>query len=307
MLEQGSPEQPTADSGSLSLEQRIENKFGGGPQELPPDEPQEEVEATGEAPEQEAEPTEETFELQDDDGAKYVLPKKLEKKFLQERDYTQKSQQLAEQRRAVEIQQQQFKQLELRQKFNENVAGEIKQLQMIDAVLEQPVNWQAMSTDEAFRHKIQLDDLRSQRDKLTQTVQAKYGEFQQQSQKQAQELQAKTLEALRQKVPNWDDKLAAQVTNHMREQGFTDADFESFNTHPKYVLAAWKAMQYDQLQAKATATVQQAKTVKSTSSKPMPQQTKELLNYRKALSKAPQNSPERKRLLESRAASIFSR
>lgn len=306
MLEQGSPEQPTADSGSLSLEQRIENKFGGGPQELPPDEPQEEVEATGEASEQEAEPTEETFEFELE-GTKYALPKKLEKAVLQERDYTQKSQQLAEQRRAVEIQQQQFKQLELRQKFNNDVAAEIKQLHMIDAVLEQPVNWQSMSTDEAFRHKIQLDDLRSQRDKLTQAVQSKYSEFQQQSQKQAQELQAKTLEALRQKIPNWDDKLAAQVTTHMREQGFTDADFESFNTHPKYVLAAWKAMQYDQLQAKATATVQQAKTLKSTSSKPMPQQTKELLNYRKALSKAPQNSPERKRLLEQRAASIFSR
>jgi hypothetical protein len=47
--------------------------------------------------------------------------------------------------------------------------------------------------------------------------------------------------------------------------------------------------------------------VKTTSAKPMPQQTKEYLNYRKALAKTPEGSPERRKVVEGRIASIFTR
>ena len=66
-------------------------------------------------------------------------------------------------------------------------------------------------------------------------------------------------------------------------------------------------MQWRKLQSKAKPTVEQAKTVKTTSAKPMPPATKDYLNYRKALSKAAPNSPERKKIVEGRIASIFSR
>jgi hypothetical protein len=314
MLEQGSPEQPQGDSGSLPLGDRIANAFGGNPQPKAPQaqEPQQEetqeVEATAEtegAPEQT--PQEETFEL-DLEGEKYVLPKKLEKAVLQERDYTQKSQSLADQRRLVEVKEQQFRLRELQTSFQSEVANEIQQMQMIDAVLKQPVNWATMSTDEAFRHKIQLDDLKQQRDTLAQTVNQKYQTHQQQHAKQQLELQQKTLEVLRSRIPNWSDQTAKEVTEHFRSRGLSDADFALFNSNPVYIEAAWKAVQYDKLQAKATKSVTDAKTaVKTTSAKPMPQQTKEYLNYRKALNKTPEGSPERKRVVESRVASIFSR
>jgi hypothetical protein len=299
------------------LDSRIDSIFSGKAQQpkapvqnqAPVQESEQEPvvnEAADEGEQVEAQPQEETFEF-DLEGEKYVLPKKLEKAVLQERDYTQKSQSLADQRRLVEVKEQQFRLRELQTSFQTEVANEVKQMQMIEAVLEQPVNWQSMSTDEAFRHKIQLDDLKQQRDKLAQAVNQKWQTHQQQQQAKQQELQQKTLEVLRSRIPNWSDAIAKEVTDHFRERGLSDADFALFNSNPVYIEAAWKAVQFDKLQAKATKTVADAKTVKTTSAKPMPQQTKEYLNYRKAIAKTPEGSPERKRVVEGRIASIFSR
>lgn len=310
-------EQPSGDSGAPSLDSRIDSIFSGrpapqakpqqSPQQSPQQEPEQEtVETEAVAETQETQTQEETFEFELE-GDKYVLPKKLEKAVLQERDYTQKSQTLADQRRAVELKEQQFRTRELQQKFHDDVQGEIKQMQMIDAVLEQPVNWQSMTTDEAFRHKIQLDDLKQQRDKLAKAVNDKYGTWQQQQQTAQAELQAKTIEAVRSRIPTWNDAVAKEVTDHFRGRGLTDADFGLFNQNPVYIEAAWKAMQYDKLQSKATKTVEQAKAVKTTSAKPMPASLKEHYAYKKALDKTANDPLARKKVVDAKVASIFSR
>lgn len=323
MLVQNQPEQPAQDSGAPSLHDRIESAFTGKPtrqrpqQEPPQQQEQQEVtqeteqepvaEVEAEAPaegDQGAPP--EMFELEFD-GEKFTLPKKLEKGFMQERDYTQKSQGLADQRRSIELKEQQFRTRELQDKFNTDVANDVRQMQMIDAVLEQPVNWNGMSTDDAFRHKIQLDDLSRQREKLAQSVQQRWQQFQQQQQAAQAELSRKTLEAVRSRIPNWNDAAAKEVTDHFRDRGLTDADFALFNQNPEFVQAAWEAMQYRKLQARAKPAVEQAKTVKATGAKPMPPATKDYLNYRKALSKTKEGSPERRKVVEGRIASIFSR
>jgi hypothetical protein len=313
-------EQPSGDSGAPSLDSRIDSIFSGKPTPAPNRQPQQQApqQETQEEPEvaadsestiddnSTAETPEETFELELE-GDKYVLPKKLEKAVLQERDYTQKSQTLADQRRLVELKEQQFRTRELQQTFHTDVANEVQQMQMIDAVLKQPVNWQGMTTDEAFRHKIQLDDLKQQRDQLSQAVNQKYQTWTTQQQAAQAELQRKTIEVLRSRIPTWSDAVANEVTAHFRERGLTDADFQAMNQNPVYIEAAYKAMQFDKLQAKATKTVEQAKAVKTTSARPMPQQVKEHLAYRKALAKAPEGSPERKRVVDAKVASIFSR
>src|SRR5688572_29268490 len=108
----------------LSIEQRAEAIFGGSgteatpkpvqakPQETP-ESPQdaspEAVEPSGETettPEGNAPAVEETFEF-DIEGEKYRLPKKLERSLMNQKDFTQKTQSLADQRRQVEFQQEQ--------------------------------------------------------------------------------------------------------------------------------------------------------------------------------------------------------
>jgi hypothetical protein len=321
MLEQGSPEQPSRDSGSLPLEDRISSALFGTPKPQPkpqqsaPEEAPVEANAdadpadVSEVQEESAAdpaPEPETFEYEYE-GEKFVLPKKLEKSVMQERDYTQKNQSLADQRRLVEVKEQQFRERELQQNFHNEIANEIRQMQMIDAVLEQPVNWQTMSTDDAFRHKIQLDELKQQRDKLAKAVDEKYQGYQKQQAETRAALQTKTLEALKSLIPSWGPEVAKEVTTHFRERGLSEADFQFLNSRPEFVQAAWEAMQYRKLQSKAKPAVQQAKVAKTTSAKPMPQSVKEHLNFRKQLAKAPEGSPERRKVLEARAASIFSR
>jgi hypothetical protein len=317
MLNQTS-EQPSGDSGAPSLDSRIDNIFTGrpAPQAKPqspqqsPQEPEQETvetEAVADQTEETQEQTpEETFELELE-GDKYVLPKKLEKAVLQERDYTQKSQSLADQRRLVELKEQQFRTRELQQTFNNDVANEVRQMQMIDAVLDQPINIQGMSIEQALQHTTELKNLEKQREQLRQLVTQKHQAWQAQQQTAQAELQRKTIEVLRSRIPTWSDAVANEVTAHFRERGLTDADFQAMNQNPVYIEAAYKAMQFDKLQAKATKTVEQAKTVKTTSARPMPTQVKEHLAYRKALAKAPEGSPERKRVVDAKVASIFSR
>src|SRR5688572_2610686 len=128
MLDQAPPEQPSRDSGPPPLESRIARIFGPKEPQAPPQqkapqqrapepEPEVSLDADADSPDvsevqeegaADPAPQEETFEL-DIEGEKYVLPKKLEKGFLQERDYTQKSQSLADQRRLVEVKEQQFR------------------------------------------------------------------------------------------------------------------------------------------------------------------------------------------------------
>lgn len=304
MSEQVAPEQPQGDSGSLSVEDRIGNIFGAAPQEQPEVPEQQQAEPEQEAAAEDQGQPPETFELEYD-GEKFVLPKKLEKAVLQERDYTQKAQAIADQRRLVELKEQQFRARELHEKFNSEVANDVRQMQMIDAVLEQPVNWASMSTDEAFRHKIQLDDLAKQKEKLTQQVTQKWQQYQQAKQAADAELGRKTIETVRSRIPNWNDSLAKEVTDHFRDRGLSDADFALFNQNPEFVQAAWESMQYRKLQSKAKPAVEQAKAVKTTSSKPMPPQVKDKLNYRNAVAKAKPGSAEQQALVRDRIGKIF--
>src|SRR5688572_9179336 len=104
-------DQMTDQAPTPSVEERAANLLFGTPpkkQQPPP------VEAQAEPETQEAEPSEgteatteeaptaeETFEF-DADGVKYALPKQLERHVQNMRDYTQKSQVIADQRRTFE-------------------------------------------------------------------------------------------------------------------------------------------------------------------------------------------------------------
>lgn len=246
---------------------------------------------------------EELFEIEVD-GVKYALPKPLEKAVLQERDYTQKAQSLAEQRKQFELLHEQARIANFRQEFEAEAATEIQQLQAYDAVLKQPVDWASMSTDEAFRTKIQRDQWKDERDAIAKTLQGKHQQFEKKLQDSLKELKTKALETVSKKIPNWSEAEAKALREHAIADGYTEAELNSI-IDPRHTLTLWKAKQFDQLKAKATKAVSDVKTVKTTPSNPMPQQVKDKLNFRKALAKVPPNSPERRRLVEDRAAQLF--
>ena len=283
---------------SPPLEDRIADAFGDKPETAP--EADSATDVADEAP-----PVPETFEFEED-GEKFVLPKKLEKNFLQQRDYTQKTQSLAEQRKLVELKDQQFRLANLELSFHQEIQPEVQNIGMLDAVIKQQIDWGSMTTDQVIRKKLEIDQLKEQRDELLQKVEAKRADWTNKQKAEWEKLKAQTLDAVKKRVPNWSEDTAKAVRAHAISDGYTEAELASIND-PRHALTLWKAHQFDQLQAKAQPTVSGNAITKPSPTNPMSAQTKNMLNYRKAIAKTDPGSPERKKLVESKVASIFSR
>lgn len=299
------PEQPLPDSG---IEDRIASIFGGNSPKPPePEDSQQTAAASEEQPEGYEPPAEETFEL-DIDGEKFVLPKKLEKGFLQERDYTQKSQTLADQRRTLEHVQQQMRVAQMEQQFHQAIADEQKQMQMLDYMIAQrsQQNWAQMSTDEILRARLELDQLRDQKGGLEKQIGEKQQQFQAQQQQELAKLQAQSLDVVKKHVPGWNEQVAKDVREHALSQGYTEAELSAIYD-PRHAVTLWKAAQYDKARSNAQPAVAQAKAAKVSSTNPMPQHVKNQLNFRKAVAKTEGNPQARKQVVEARIADIFAK
>lgn len=314
-------DQQTQVAPQASLQDRIANAFGGGDpkpkapaprQEAPAqiEQPTETEAASGETTEEveaTSAPAEETFELEIE-GEKYVLPKKLEKGFMQERDYTQKAQTLAETRKQVELVQEQARIAQMRATFDQSLASELQQLAAYDWALEQAksTNWASLSTEEMLRKKLEFDGYKDQRETLHKQIEGKRQEFFTAQLAEIQKIKAQSLDVLKKRIPNWGEDTMKAVRAHALQDGYTEAELASI-LDPRHAMTLWKAQQFDQLQAQAKPSVAAAKIVKTSPTNPMPQHVKDKLNFRKVLQKAPPGSPERKRAVEDRVAGIFSR
>jgi len=292
-------EQPVQDS-APSIEDRIGAAMGIPPDPEPGEEPAEEAEA----PEQEAtEPT--TFEIEVE-GKKFTLPKELEKGFLQEKDYTQKSQSLAETRRLLDVQGEQLKISAAEAQFQQQIAPELQQLGMLESLIQQAngLKWQDMSTDELIRKRMEFDALKDQRDTLAETIQGKQQEWGQKQVQALNELRAKGMETLKKAVPSWNEETSKAVKEHALSHGYTESEIANI-FDPRHALTLYKAMQYDQLKAKAQPAVASAKNVKPGASNPMSKQTQSKLAFRKAVQATADDPQARKAVVEDRIARLF--
>lgn len=302
-------EQPGTDS-NVSVEDRVSALFGDPkpkqqmiPQESDAPEP-EQTEAASD-PEDGAPQVPETFEFETD-GEKYILPKKLEKHISQERDYTQKSQNLSQKEKQVEFLQEQARIANFRADFEREAHEEFQQLQAYDSVLKQTVDWNSLSTDDKVSKMAQLSQWEKERESIANKLREKHQQWATKTDTALRELQSKADEAVKQRVPNWSDSTWKEISEHAKSEGYTDVELKAIND-PRHKLTLWKAQQFDALKAKATKTVVDAKTVKVTPSNPMPQHVKDQLNFRKQLAKTAPNSSERKQTIEARVASMFSK
>jgi hypothetical protein len=309
-------EQASAPSVQARAAELLFGDLGKKPQKAPPkQQPQQEPsqpEQSAEPEESNGEPSndeplktaEELFELELD-GETYALPKKLEKAVMSSRDYTQKSQSVADRQREYEVLHEQAKVANFRQQFESENGAELQRLQQYDAVLNNPVDWNSLSTDDAFRHKIQLDQWQKEREQLARTLSTKHQQWTQRQEQAISELRTKATEAVTKRIPNWSTEKWNAVREHAKSvDGYTEAEMKDI-IDPRHQVTLWKAQQFDELKAKATKTVTDVKTVKTTSSNPMPQHVKDHLSFRNALKKTAPGSSAQKQLIERRVGSIF--
>lgn len=156
-----------------------------------------------------ANPDDDTEEVEKD-GTKYRIPKALKDAFLMQADYTRKTQETAEIRKAAEAERGRY--LQANAEHVQALAG----VHSLDQQLQQfqQLDWQKLSDeDPAYAQKlwIQYAQLKDTRQQLAGQVQ----QMEQQRAVDAQRFAAKQLEegraALAREIPNWSPEVAQQI------------------------------------------------------------------------------------------------
>lgn len=180
----------------------------------------------------------------DFDGEKYKVPKKLKDGFLMQKDYTKKTQEVAQQRQQVE----QYHQYVTQQaQVAQQHAVEIGQVYNLNHRLAQyqQVDWQKLEAEDPFRaaslHR-EYSLARDHRDQLLQRVQTR----EQQrvaGQQQAFDTQYQRTNAqLARDIPNWNQETANEIAGYLRENGIDEPTLRQIAINPAAVKLAHKAL-----------------------------------------------------------------
>ena len=282
-----------------SMEDRIAAQFGiqddpepEAPQEAPPPE--------GEEEEQVAESDDAEVEY---DGTKYRVPKPLEKAILQEKDYTQKTQKLAEERRQLDYAQKSLETARIKREFDESVGPDLNRLQQMDDYLDHmtKVNLEGMASEELVKHSITLNQVERQRNALQKSIDEKRGQYGQRAQEAIQNLKAMAHDVLAKQISGFTTETVKELREHAKTLGYTEADFDMIELDPRASTMLYKAMAFDRLQASKDAAVQKASSappgVRPGASNAMPQQVRDRLGFQKAM-KTAKSSQDKAKLIE---------
>jgi hypothetical protein len=210
--------------------------------------------ATGtdtEQPEQPDQP-EETVEAGtlvdlDFDGKQFKVAPEIREAVMRHADYTKKTMGLADDRNLFQKTQ---AIAEEHAAFSKSIESESTELAQIDAQLVQfkALPWDEFDTQQTLRAKMAQDNLKERKVELKQAVDAKRDEFSQQAQKSRKELYEKTNEYLTKAIPQWGSQAANEFVAAAQAVGFTREEVGNFIDH-RAIQLAWKAAQWDKLQA----------------------------------------------------------
>jgi len=257
-----------------SVVERVENLFAGEedtPSKAPESEPEapdeEIVEPEGvDAPEEEVpveEPVEAVVEIEVD-GEILEVPEKYKDHFLRQQDYTTKTQEVAAQRREVEVLSEAMTQKMAEFRFAEEVRPDVAKAEQLEATANQyhqylRENIDSLSSTDIEKIRFSIEDTRRQRDEIVQSVQGKTTEFQQAREQSHRELLDKGTEVLRQKIPGWGKQQQEQVRDYALSLGFTEADISQV-VDPRHVEALYKASQYDAIKSGVTPAIKKVQS-----------------------------------------------
>lgn len=213
--------------------------------------------ATDDAVEDGEQPAEDSLEEIDwEDGQKYRVPKPLKEGFMRQQDYTRKTQELAELRKHAQVAAEAANAM---QQFQAATADEQRELARVQSDIERykSLDWSSLDTDTYIKAKHQLDTLKERAGEIQQGLGAKAQQFTNWRQQQAHQVLQSGENYLKQTIPGWGVEAKQEVRSQALASGYTDAELEQV-IDPRFVRLAWKAAQFDKLQAGKTAAVQQA-------------------------------------------------
>lgn len=250
----------------LTAEQRVEQFLFNRDKPEAPEQEAPETEATEapeapEAPETEETPSEEPVETTSEeqvetaeielDGELYEVPAKLKDAVLRQQDYTKKTQELAEQRRAIQEQQAQLqKNAEVEAKFRQEkteldtIYGQIQQYEAID--------WQGLASENVSQYlalKEKRDQLQKTLDTRATALNQAIQQFVQEQQNTSQQKLAKAMDEIKQAIPNFNQETAQSLRSALQTYGFAEDEvsYTPFNHDARYIKLLHDAHQFRQL------------------------------------------------------------
>ena len=171
-------------------------------------------------------------------------------------DYTQKTQQVAEQRKELEAYAESIKAQEQafqeQMQLNNVLIEDVAKITSLDQQLNQyaNVNWQQLSDNdfvEAQKLFFSYNQLQTERSALVSQFEAKKQQVvQKQSQLMAEKI-AKGKEVLAKEIPNWSPETNQALLSTGKDYGFSDAELNSI-VDPRHVKVLHDAMQWRKLQ-----------------------------------------------------------
>jgi hypothetical protein len=176
-------------------------------------------------------------------------------------DYTKKTQEVAEQRKALEdyaqaiqAQEQSFQQ---QVQLNQALLGEVAQLTAIDQQLAAyaDVNWQQMSdTDfvEAQKLFFSFNQLQTQRATVAQQLEAKQQQLMQSHQLSLMNRIEQGKAILAKEIPNWSRETSQELILTGKDYGFSDDELGAI-VDPRHVKVLHDAMQWRKLKSNSSA------------------------------------------------------
>lgn len=272
--------QASAPSGPLNMDQAVQalaailpeegQQDGGETQEPIPEEEEaaassedsldtedaSEEESEGEQSELEEDTQEEdkpqVFTVKVDGKEVEVTLDELQKGYSRTQDYTRKTQQVAEARKAAEAE------LQAVRAEREQYAQLLGALsEQVKAAAEPQIDWDRLYREDPIEYVRQREVMRENKEKAAaiQAEQQRLAEIAQQEQmQQFQAVKAKEAQALIEAIPSWKDPAKAKAEKAMlvefgQKMGFTPQELGNIFDH-RVVLALRKAALYDQMQAK---------------------------------------------------------
>lgn len=209
------------------------------------------VEATEEVPDQpedqpETAEADNLVEVEFEGKLRRVEPD-IKDALMRHADYTRKTMDLSEQRRLFQKEQELSG---LQAAFQKETEAETKELAQLESQigLYKSLKWHEMDTDQVIRHKQVLDDLRDQKADLEKKLTDKRNDFTQRQTESRRQLLRQGAEYLSKTIPSWGQKAQQSAAQAALGVGFTNDEVANF-IDPRAVHLAWKASQWDALQA----------------------------------------------------------
>jgi hypothetical protein len=252
-------EQPASGS-APSVEDRLAAYFNPPAPEAAPEPEAPQAEGEQVADEQPEDDGLDDFEI---DGTSYRVPKDLKAKVsewkdgaLRREDYTRKTQELAALTANVNTM---AEVATLRAKFDEYVAPKKSELSEIKAKLAEfkKLDWNALDSDVISRLNVQMGNLKERASEIESAIKGDEQQFGQFAQAKRQEMIQQGQKYLQQVIPGYNAEAMKAATEAALSAGYTPKEVESV-LDPRYVHLAFKAAQWDKLQALKTQAVSSA-------------------------------------------------